>query len=219
MIGENNLNLALLLRKEGQIALALKFLLKCAENGNSAAMFHLGYGYQNGGWGLREFSFKKGALWLKKSAENGHAGGMALHAGDLLYGFGIEQDISLSKVWGAKALSSKDSFAMGYYLRLRRFEDTDSLEKSYFLLEISACEGNEFAQFAMGRHFEDGDGVKKDMQKALYWYLRAAENCLYVGQYAVARIYRYGLGCEVKGELADFWSKKAVAQQSSNYLV
>lgn len=55
--GENDFDLALGFRKEGQIEIALRYLKLCANHGNHNAMFHIGNAYWCSGFGLIDFLF------------------------------------------------------------------------------------------------------------------------------------------------------------------
>jgi len=58
------------------------------------------------------------------------------------------------------------------------------------LNERAAASGNVVAQFNLGRSHENGDGVPRDLKKALYWYTMAAAQRDTEAEQAVARLCR-----------------------------
>lgn len=54
-------------------------------------------------------------------------------------------------------------------------EDTLKTEQILQILRKDADGGDAQAQFELARRYENGDGLEKDMEMALYWYRKAAE--------------------------------------------
>lgn len=204
--------IALRYRREDQIPLALKCLQRCADCGNTLAMFHLGYACMDGGWGLKQ-DVKQAAGWLKKAARGGNAAGMAFFAHYLKDGCGVEKDMDQSAVWAQKALSSNNSFAVGYCSRFGLRTSPD-MGKAFSLFEVSAKEGDEFGQFWLGCCYMS-DEIGRNCGKSLYWFIKSAENGLAVSQRFVGLMYREGVGCEKNNEMAVIWFKKAANQANA----
>ena len=99
---KNDVSIATRFRKEGQISLAKKSLQKCANNGNGVAMFHLGYAYSYGGWGVKKINTEKAIEWFKKSAETGNCSGLTHYSNKVHFPrfLGIvEQKEFFNNVW------------------------------------------------------------------------------------------------------------------------
>lgn len=82
---------------------------------------------------------------------------------------------------------------------LQHYEKTIAQEASNPLLKLirEAEEDNTRSQMKLARHYELGDGVKKNEQKAFYWYQKAAENSrFYDAQMELARCYANGIGTQ-----------------------
>jgi TPR repeat protein len=47
---------------------------------------------------------------------------------------------------------------------------------AFYWYEKAARHGQADAQYRLGRLYESGEGVKKDMKRAAHWYRRAARN-------------------------------------------
>lgn len=197
-------NLALSFRKGNRIDLANEFLLKCAKNNHSTAMFHLGFAFMNTGWGVRTNSLKA-ADWIKKSAQRGNFAAMGQYAQLLGSGIIVPRDLAQSKFWGREALSSKNSFAIGYCLYLGLGIDSDK-RKALSFFEIAAGdsnEPNEFAETWLGQCEADNN----NLDKSFSWYLKAAEEGSASAQYSV------GVHYDLEGdERCVIWYEKAANQ-------
>lgn len=223
--GENSVCIPRAFRSAGQIRLGLKYLQKCAENGDAKAMVHLGFALMTGGWGLKRnesidpryffftliqiqsFSYRtsSGDLWFKKAAERGNGCAMALHAENLK---NVGEDC---EEWGKKALASNHPFGVGYCYYVGIGVPAD-MKKSFSVFEASAKTGDdEYTQSILG-YFYDAVLEEKDTEKALYWYHKSAEQGLARSQFDLACMLRDGDGCKVDKDLSEIWFKKSDAQ-------
>ncbi|MDE7083958.1 MAG: sel1 repeat family protein, partial [Clostridia bacterium] len=64
--------------------------------------------------------------------------------------------------------------------------------------------------------YEDGVGVEIDVEKAAYWYKRAAEQGEERAQFNIAVCYENGLGVKKDLEKAVKWYKKAAEQDDED---
>jgi TPR repeat protein len=64
------------------------------------------------------------------------------------------------------------------------------------LYKIAAEKGNGCAQNNLGLLYKNGDGVEKDLEKAVYWFDQAVKNGNEVAQYNLGQCYRLGIGVE-----------------------
>ncbi len=65
------------------------------------------------------------------------------------------------------------------------------------------------AQYNLAILYEDGEGTEKNLEKAFYWYQKAAENGDSMAQYHLALSYYKGEGIEKNLEKAFYWYQKA----------
>lgn len=83
-------------------------------------------------------------------------------------------------------------------------------EDAYRLLSPLAEKGNVEAAYRVGRMYEKGNGVSKDLTLAAKWYRQAASRGHAEAQYRVAVGYTYGLGGLNKDDAeAGRWLKKS----------
>lgn len=80
------------------------------------------------------------------------------------------------------------------------------------LLEDSAIAGIATAQFALGQCYEHGKGRKKDLKRAISWYLKAGEDGLARGYCTAGNFYRYG----ASGILRDMARAIELCQQGAD---
>jgi len=67
-------------------------------------------------------------------------------------------------------------------------------------------------QFVLGLRYEKGDGVPKDMEKAIYWCTKAAEQGYTNAQDFLGMCFEQGDGVPKDMEKAIYWYTKAAKQ-------
>ena len=82
-------------------------------------------------------------------------------------------------------------------------------------LKAKAEAGDPAAQFALGRAYDDGNGVAQSDKSASLWYLKAAEQAYALAENSLGVMYREGRGVEQSKEQAVEWYKKAAKQKNS----
>jgi len=91
----------------------------------------------------------------------------------------------------------------------------DELTYDQFKLDLLlAKRGDAGAQFYVASAYEEGRGVKKDINKAIEWYSKAAKNNHNGAQYKLGEFYEKGLGLNKDLIKAGNWYKKAAANGS-----
>ncbi len=79
-------------------------------------------------------------------------------------------------------------------------------------LKLAEEAGYALAECQVGYFFLDGIGVKKDLDKALYWTELSAMHGDRDGQFNITWIYEEGFGVEIDIEKAKYWYKKSALQ-------
>jgi len=64
--------------------------------------------------------------------------------------------------------------------------------------------------------YNNGDGVDKDINKAIYWFKKSVERGTSNAQYNLAIIYQYGDGIDKDNDKAIYWYKKSAEQGNQN---
>ena len=160
---------------------AVKWYKRSAEQGNAKAQNNMAFCYENG-VGV-EKDEKKAFEWYKKSAEQGHAKAQR-NLGLCYYnGIGCEQNYDKAYLWFSKACEDKKDIETyskaihcigAMYMAGTIGFGSPSVAADYFT--IAAQNGYNLAQYALGECYEKGIGVNEvDIEKAKYWYRKAAE--------------------------------------------
>ena len=76
----------------------------------------------------------------------------------------------------------------------------------------SAEQGNAEAQHSLGSMYENGEGVSKDLDKAVEWYRKAAEKGASEAQYRLGEMYEQGRGISQDYAKALEWYRKSAEQ-------
>jgi TPR repeat protein len=80
-------------------------------------------------------------------------------------------------------------------------------------LRVKAETGDPAARRALGRAYEDGNGVPQSDEQAVEWYRKAAEQGNAAAQNDLGLMYLAGRGVEKNKEEASKWSHKAARQK------
>lgn len=142
---------------------AVKWASQAAKEGHRRSQFNLGTSYLHG-LGVEEDS-KVAAKWFEKAAEKEHA--LAQYNLGVCYeeGKGVEADILKAKELYQKALDNNLDYA---HIRLDRVNE-------FLELKEKAEKGDAEAQYKCGECYERGEGVKFDLEEALYWFKKSAK--------------------------------------------
>ena len=83
-------------------------------------------------------------------------------------------------------------------------------------LRTNAEKGDAKSQFALGRIFDVGRGVKQDYAEAFRWYLKAAEQEHPLAQHMVGEMYRLGQGVAQSDAEAAKWFRRGAENGESS---
>ncbi|SVD65759.1 uncharacterized protein METZ01_LOCUS418613, partial [marine metagenome] len=75
-------------------------------------------------------------------------------------------------------------------------------------ISLSANQGYLDAQHNLAEMYENGKGVKKNLEKAYEYYLSAARKGNLDSQKKVAEMYKEGIGTEKNIEKSEYWLKQ-----------
>jgi len=155
-------------------------LIEAAENGDIKAQIKLGDNYAKGV--DVEKDLEKAADWYRKAADRGNAGAeyklieTLITLGDNAKGdnFEIEKNLQAVKWYRMAADRGLTGTAAAAEEKAAEQGDAEPLDS----LRETADNGNAEAQYNLGLRHENGDGVEKDLKKALSSYSKAAEQGL-----------------------------------------
>lgn len=88
---------------------------------------------------------------------------------------------------------------------LQRIAEAESIGVPFWRSKNLADKGDPVAQYHMGRRYELGDGVVRNVEKAHNWYLKAARQGNHMAQNNLGRIYGSGDGTIHDYGIAHMW--------------
>lgn len=68
------------------------------------------------------------------------------------------------------------------YMEALTFYQEKNYTKAYAAIKRESKKGNKSAQYILAKMYENGEGVKKNISKAMYWYKEAASQYAYIEQ-------------------------------------
>lgn len=143
---------------------------KAAIRGSSRAKFNLGYLYEDGIGGVSQDE-NQSLYWYKSAAKDGYAPAQC-SVGRYYY---EKDDYETAIPWLQKAVEQEVIGAKVIYsLCLIQFEKFP--EKAYNLMHEAANANDSAAQYYMGCFYKKGFLVRKNINQAIVWYKKAAEN-------------------------------------------
>ena len=166
---------------------------------NAEEQFELGEQYRSGE-GVRK-NLKKAFFWYDKAAQQGKAVAMKYLGWCYEFGHGTRKDTEKAAYWYSQALSQYtieaekgDAEAQYVVASMNRSNYTGirtDANKAFLWYNKAAEQGHEEAQRALGRCYEHGTIVPKNMEKANYWYAKASEQYKTKTQYYKSGINYY----------------------------
>ena len=171
-------------------AQAAKWFLETARQDHVEAQFIIGTMYEKGD-GVPQ-SDAQAYSWFIKAAKQGHNRSKIMLESDKW------QQFAVSRESGTREKSSKKDPAVP--------EVTPEQVEEYTL---KASQGDVDAQYNLGIMYYHGEGIRKDLKEALYWFLKAAEQDDPDAQYNLGFMYGKGEGVEKSREQSMQWFLKA----------
>ena len=180
--------------QEGQADEAFNWFSAAAEEGNTDAIFNIGYCYENG-FGVQK-DYIEAAKWYKKAADLGHI--MAKNNLGRIYlnGWGTAKDYSEAFRLFKEAADA--GYQLGQcnlgncYLYGHGTPVNYTLALKY--LQLASGQNVPEAMLLLGIIYETGQGVAVDKKKAFEYYLSAAKSGYQPAKRTVAVCYARGIG-------------------------
>lgn len=136
----------------------------------------------------------KSIYWFKKASDiNNSSAQYSLY---LIYSNGgkpygdsnLEADRKLAYDYLLKAGNNGHEYAQAQLASIE--EDKRNYKQSFHWFNKSALNGHDFAQFKLGYYFENGIGCEKNVDKAIFWYTKSADQGFGEAQNALHKLGR-----------------------------
>ncbi len=170
---------------------ALAWYHKAAEAGSATGMYNVAKAYEKG-YGVTA-DFAKALTYYLAAAKAGHGPSQSIMAHAYERGNGVARDPQQSRMWYLKASESGE---MGAIVQTGSFYFTggNGFGKNYAegvrYFKFAAERGNAIAQKNLAIAYQNGMGVKRDLNTALHWYEKAADQGNVGAMRAIGQIYK-----------------------------
>ena len=175
----------------GEDMKGLNWFKKAAENGNANAQFNVGRMYD------KRYGSKKGILQNDDMAKKYYL--MAINNKNRLSGsrysvinlfiiYESEKDsVSMKKIL-EQSVKENIEKQRSPFLLASKFYKNDN-QRAFGLYRISAENGLDESQYRIGKYFEEGKIVERDMGEAAKWYQKAADQGHWTAQNRLGNVY------------------------------
>ncbi|HRQ20008.1 MAG TPA: tetratricopeptide repeat protein [Ferruginibacter sp.] len=146
---------------------ARKEYLKAATQGHVAAMYSLGYMYENGQGVDPDYS--EAIHWYRKAIAGGHI--------DAMIGLGImyQNNDTHLEAENCFRLAAEKNDENGMFLLGYNYYQREMFDEAFRWFTSSAKKGHADAMFHVAEMYSNGLGTTADEQKSTDWYRKAAE--------------------------------------------
>lgn len=148
-----------------------------------------------------------------KAAKQGLASAQYNVGNALEHGFGVKKDIVAARDWYKAAAKQGNPHANNNLANMYFEGTTPGITKNIkegMRLQMKAAElGCPIAQCNLGSEFERGEFYQKDMNKAVYWYQKSAEQDYDRALYQLGQLYMFGVGVPKDLKVAKTYFEKA----------
>lgn len=174
--------------KKADLKQAVNLYRKAGECGDAVALVNLGDCHY---YGLGVLKNASKAIELYHEAVNQENSTGLVRLGDCYQrGTGVENDMNFAINLYRRAAAygnASGQYKLGCYLLNEDDGGLGSPEEAASLFEKAAAAGHRFAEFYLGLCFEEGRGVRKDLERALSWYGKSAAHGHIGAQWALER--------------------------------
>lgn len=123
---------------------------------------------------------------------------------------GVPQSIEQAIHWYERAALKRNKNALYHLAMILIKQEKKDFPTVARLLEQAAKLDHPNAQYNLAVMYQKGDGVEKDMQKALFWYEKASDANLAIAQYNLGMIYFEGAVVpKDEAKAKELWQKAA----------
>lgn len=171
---EAQLNLGLLYYNEKGVEQsyenAAKWFTLAAEQGDEAAQYDLA-GMHYDGEGVEQ-NYEEAFKWYKLAAEQGHVEAQFVLGKCYFCGWGVEQDYAEAEKWFEKAVDNGYDIAeiTSWFIDWDDEASEEELKHILIWYQWAADEGDMDAQNILGHRYYEGNGVEKNLNKALEYF-------------------------------------------------
>jgi TPR repeat protein len=188
------------------------WLRRAALTGEPQAAVALGQLYAESSDGLPP-NHAEAMLWFRRAADAGHGGAARALAHRFLHGVGTAADPREAIRWLRVAVANDDVHArvdLAGMAQTKHASPQDRAQALALFREVAEA-GDMAAAYNVGLCYGEGIGTERDDEKALAWFLRAAQT-LPIAQYWCARMLGEGRGAPQDFAASRAWFLRAAEE-------
>ena len=187
--------------------LANKWRLKSADSGNSEEQYRLGVAY------VDAEDYENAYLWLEKSANQKHVKAQQKLAELIeneffLLKFGQSGSQKKALDWYQKSYDNGNTVLSYKLASIYDNKPFSNYRKSHKLYQEALKQGELAAYLDIARHYQQGQGVNKNLEKAYSFTIAAARKGYKPAWSQVVDMYLQGVGVKKSIKKAKYWLKK-----------
>ena len=195
---------------------AFKWLLMAADQGDAESQMAVGASYSTGQSGVAR-DLKEAVRWLRKSADQDFGPAQMMLGVHYWKGLGLEEDLTAAKQWLERAIRAGEVEAEALLSDLkaetaRELTFIEYQQSPSSLVIEHAGYGFESAQTNLAIRYRDGISVKQNLQDAVNWFRKAAEQGESRAQYELGICRIEGIGVRQDNQKAVQWLRKSAEQ-------
>lgn len=214
--------------EDSEISHKIKSLKKTAKQGDIDAYYNLGDLYYNFDHSDQKYDdynkldidihyqIKFASSYFLEAAKKGHL--EAQYRLGMLYKYnwpGQNKNITKAKEWLEKA-ASQGHISAKYLLGLLHYDNYEEADFYYFY--DNAEKGDPVSQYFLGKLYENGKGTEKDINKAIEWFEKSANQNYDKAQTYLGILYAKGKETEKDINKSIKWFEKAANQDCTDAL-
>lgn len=159
-------------------------IINKAYSGDQLAMGILGEAYLHGNSELEQ-DYEKAFEWSEKAYKKGNVRSGTVLGIMYMDGLFVSKDLEKAEEYFDAAAEKGD-------MKAPRYQGLLSMKKAFDFFLVGAERGDITSQFYLGKMYENGECVEKNMDEAVKWYRKSAERRDKIAQPAMEALKRLG---------------------------
>ena len=192
----------------GNLETSLPLFLTLSESGDAESQYYVGLIYLTEGWIGR--NVEQAMAYLSTAADQNYAEAMWKIGEVYENGWGVKNNTLTALDWYRK---SKQSEAVKSRIRFMKLKNghavLQSNSEAIQALERNAAKNNAESEFKLGKIYDEAKLAERNLEKALFWYEKAAMNNHAHSMLMMGYFLCRGIGVEIDKVKANDWLNKS----------
>ena len=192
----------------GNLESSLPLFLTLSKSGDAESQYYVGLIYLTGGWIGR--NVEQAMAYLSTAADQNYAEAMWKIGEVYENGWGVKKNILTALDWYRKSKQSEVVKSPIRFMKLKNGHAVlQSNSEAIQALERNAAKNNAESEFKLGKIYDEGKLTQRNLEKALFWYEKAAMNNHTHSMLMMGYFLCRGIGGEIDKVKANDWLNKS----------